>query len=263
MSRGRAERGGALKGATDGAGSGTAKPPTHLGIYQRLREAIESGTFAPGALLPTEDELCEQFGVTRYSLREAVAQLERQGFVERKRRAGTRVLSRRSSSAFRHVAGSRRDLLQLVAGTAVAFSTPRKIQTDGALARTLGCDELRSWWFFEGTRIDPSDRRPIGIVRIYIDADRAPAAPISDFGGGLVYEWVAETYGIRAAGATQEINATALTAEEAAVFNEEPGAPALRILRRYFDADQRIFQISVNTQRSTDFIYSMRIDFDD
>lgn len=232
-------------------------------VYQELRDAIESEVFKPGTLLPTEDELCAEFGVTRYSLREAVAQLERQGFVERRRRAGTRVLSRRSSRAFRHVAGSRRDLLQLAAGTTVAFSPPQKIQTDGKLARELGCDDLRSWWFLEGVRIDPSDRRPIGIVRIYIDADRAPEAPISDFGHRLVYEWVAETYGIHATGATQEINAVALTAEDAAVFHEESGAPALRILRRYFDVDQRIFQISVNTQRSTDFIYSMRIDFDD
>ncbi|SLJ91259.1 GntR family transcriptional regulator [Novosphingobium mathurense] len=239
------------------------KPARQQIVYQQLRDAIESEAFEPGALLPTEDELCATYGVTRYSLREAVAQLERQGFVERRRRAGTRVLSRRSSRAFRHVAGSRRDLLQLAAGTTVAFSTPRKVLTDGKLARELGCDDLRSWWYLEGVRVDPSDRRPIGIVRIYIDADRAPVAPISDFGSRLVYEWVAETYGIHAAGATQEINAVALTAEDAAVFDEEPGAPALRILRRYFDADQRIFQISVNTQRSTDFIYSMRIDFDD
>ncbi len=45
-------------------------------VRKQLLEAIESGEFAPGAPLPSERELCESFGVSRVSVREALAGLE-------------------------------------------------------------------------------------------------------------------------------------------------------------------------------------------
>lgn len=45
-------------------------------VREQLLAAIENGEFAPGALLPSERELCETFGVSRVSVREALAGLE-------------------------------------------------------------------------------------------------------------------------------------------------------------------------------------------
>lgn len=45
-------------------------------VRDQLLAAIESGEYAPGALLPSERELCEIFGVSRVSVREAIAGLE-------------------------------------------------------------------------------------------------------------------------------------------------------------------------------------------
>ncbi|GED99830.1 GntR family transcriptional regulator [Gordonia spumicola] len=45
-------------------------------VRKQLLEAIETGEFAPGAALPSERELCESFGVSRVSVREALAGLE-------------------------------------------------------------------------------------------------------------------------------------------------------------------------------------------
>ncbi|GAA1933492.1 FadR/GntR family transcriptional regulator [Nocardioides marmoribigeumensis] len=49
--------------------------PTHE-VREQLLAAIESGQYAPGAPLPSERELCEIFGVSRVSVREAIAGLE-------------------------------------------------------------------------------------------------------------------------------------------------------------------------------------------
>jgi DNA-binding FadR family transcriptional regulator len=45
-------------------------------VREQLLAAIESGEYAPGAALPSERELCEIFGVSRVSVREAIAGLE-------------------------------------------------------------------------------------------------------------------------------------------------------------------------------------------
>ncbi|WP_129842143.1 GntR family transcriptional regulator [Streptomyces sp. RFCAC02] len=56
----------------------------------RLRQAILRGEMAPAQRL-VENELAEQFGVTRASVRAALIELESEGLVERIRNRGSRV----------------------------------------------------------------------------------------------------------------------------------------------------------------------------
>ena len=53
-------------------------------IRQRLADAIQTGQLAPGAPLPAERVLCQEFGVARTSVREAIQGLVIAGYVERR-----------------------------------------------------------------------------------------------------------------------------------------------------------------------------------
>lgn len=60
-------------------------------VRDQLEEAIASGAFRPGARLPAERELVEQFGVSRVSVREALRSLEALGLIEMIRGRGSFV----------------------------------------------------------------------------------------------------------------------------------------------------------------------------
>jgi GntR family transcriptional repressor for pyruvate dehydrogenase complex len=53
-------------------------------IRQRLADAIHNGVLAPGSPIPAERVLCQEFGVARTSVREAIQGLVIAGFVERR-----------------------------------------------------------------------------------------------------------------------------------------------------------------------------------
>lgn len=53
-------------------------------VRQRLIDAIRSGALAPGQPLPAERVLCQEFGVARTSVREAIQGLVTAGYVERR-----------------------------------------------------------------------------------------------------------------------------------------------------------------------------------
>lgn len=53
-------------------------------IRARLLEAIQSGELAPGTPLPAERQLCEEFGVARTSVREAIQGLMTAGYLVRR-----------------------------------------------------------------------------------------------------------------------------------------------------------------------------------
>jgi DNA-binding FadR family transcriptional regulator len=92
---------------TDGVGSLPDR------IYARVVEAILRGDFAPHNKLPTEGALSAQFGVSRPTVREALARLRSDGIIDSKRGAGSTVV--RAPGA---------------AGTPVVVATPIKSLAD-------------------------------------------------------------------------------------------------------------------------------------
>lgn len=51
-------------------------------IAQQIRQKIQNGTYAPGQKIPSEAELCREYGASRLSVRSAIGQLAAQGLVQ-------------------------------------------------------------------------------------------------------------------------------------------------------------------------------------
>lgn len=60
-------------------------------IATRLREEAVNGLYDPSGKLPSEAQLCERFGVSRITVRQALDMLEEEGTVQRKQGKGTYV----------------------------------------------------------------------------------------------------------------------------------------------------------------------------
>jgi DNA-binding FadR family transcriptional regulator len=67
--------------------------PVSVQVATQLIAAIESGQVALGSRLPSETVLTERFGVSRASVREALASLQFAGYLESRRGSGTTVCS--------------------------------------------------------------------------------------------------------------------------------------------------------------------------
>ena len=65
--------------------------PLHRQLADRLRGQILDGDLPAGAQLPTEAEFRDRYGVTRPVIRQAVAQLRAEGWVETRHGAGSFV----------------------------------------------------------------------------------------------------------------------------------------------------------------------------
>lgn len=58
--------------------------PAYKTVSVAIERAILDGALAPGAALPTEQELSERFGVHRSTVREALRQVEQEGLLQRR-----------------------------------------------------------------------------------------------------------------------------------------------------------------------------------
>ena len=59
------------------------RAPAYMKVFRAIEEKISDGSLKDGAHLPTEAELCAQFGVTRSTVREGLRLLEQTGLIVR------------------------------------------------------------------------------------------------------------------------------------------------------------------------------------
>jgi len=65
----------------------------YIQIYNQILSEIQSGSFKVGDKLPAERELCEQFGVSRAPIRQALSALELNGYIYSRQGEGVYVKS--------------------------------------------------------------------------------------------------------------------------------------------------------------------------
>ena len=71
-----------------------SKVPLYYQIYNFLHDAIKNKSINQDSLLPTEKELCELFKCSKITIRQALRELELEGFIERKPGVGTLVIDK-------------------------------------------------------------------------------------------------------------------------------------------------------------------------
>jgi DNA-binding GntR family transcriptional regulator len=60
-------------------------------IYEDLKEQIQSGKYLEGEFIPSENELCAIHQTTRMTIRQALSELVREGYIERIHGKGSKV----------------------------------------------------------------------------------------------------------------------------------------------------------------------------
>ena len=91
------------------SGAGVSR---YLRLYRVLSQALSEGRIGVGVPLPSEPQLMRDYGVSRSTVRQALARLEAEGRIERKRGSGTFARNRRAET------GAARDLSQVLDVTA-------------------------------------------------------------------------------------------------------------------------------------------------
>lgn len=233
----------------------------HADIARELGELIASGKVAVGALLPTEFELCEQYGASRYTVRMALGLLQEQGLISRRKNVGTRVEAARPTGGFVQSLASVEDLAQFGATHVRVVRDVGEVVLDLRQAQVLGCDGGSRWLKISSLRMDGSKKsRPIGWTDVYIDPAYADVGPmVRKAPQTLISELIESRYGRRIARIRQDIRATTVPPQLADELQVDSGTPALMIIRRYFDAADEVFEITATIHPAERFTFSMEL----
>lgn len=235
--------------------------PHFADIARSLTEGITSGRYPLGSLLPTELELCAQYGTSRHTIRAALNELQQLGLVSRRKNVGTRVTSTAPTNDFRPSMASVDDLVQFGSTHMRKVQDIVEIVADGTLAAELGCQIGARWLCISSLRMNgATERLPVGWTNVYIDPAYADIADAVRKSPSVLVSTLIETrYGRRIAEIRQEIRAITVPDAVTSSLQVEPGTTALKIVRWYLDAAGQVFEISVSIHPADRFAVAMQL----
>ncbi|HKR68955.1 MAG TPA: GntR family transcriptional regulator [Streptosporangiaceae bacterium] len=208
--------------------------PIHARVADELRGRIERGELVPGAALPSEAQLCEQFGASRGTIRSALAALRREGLIDGSQGRPPVVRDAVASQPFENLVSFTAWAEQLgrtpgqrtieVARRAVSSSAAREL---GLEPGTMGVELLR---------VRLLDDDPVMVERATFVEEVGRLLFDFDLDSGSIYAYLI-TEGVDLRSARHTFDAVPAGELDSELLGVAVGAPLLRERRRATSAD--------------------------
>lgn len=239
----------------------TASSVAGLPLYRRieadLRQRIRDGQLAPGAQVAPEPELMAEFGVSRATVRQALAGLVAEGQLEIRRGLGTYVTARR----FEHTIGGFYSFSREIERHGISPGTrvldlriiPAEEDVAGALGLAVGTPVVALG------RLRLAGPEPLVVETSHLPAARFAGLEHIDFSTVRLYDTLQDRYGCRPTRARETFEPILLTTDEAALLDQSGGDPALRVERIAYDQDDLPIEFCRSTVRGDRYRYSVEL----
>ena len=206
-------------------------------ISSNLAEAISRGDYPVGGQLPPEFTLMRMFGASRFTIREALAELRARGLIASRRGLGTVVLrTAPQEAAFSETYESVDEFLAGVVQAPITTLDITDVVADSALAAQLRCEEGRQFIMLRGERrrLGHPEEPPIALVRGYVNAAYGLIRPELEKPSEALASIAERALNVRVQRIVQELQPIALDADEAAGLAAPVGSPAILVWRWYY-----------------------------
>lgn len=220
--------------------------PAYRRIQDAIRKRIESGKLSPGDVVESERELAKLHKVSLMTARHALADLAREGIVERRHGAGTFVAPPKIH--FNKLMSYTEQMASRGLSTRSRIVRLSSDQTDAEIAARLSLPSGSPLAVVE--RVRQAADEPFALETCYLSAEEFPGVADGTLARGSLFATLENEFGIELAYADEEIDATAADLTTAELISVPRGSPLLRIRQVIFSTKGRATLYVVGLYRS-------------
>jgi len=199
--------------------------PLYFQLKSLLLRQIETGELRPNDRLETEDHLARRHGVSKATVRQALAEMAQTGYLRREQGRGTFVAEPRVQQGPRELTSFSEDMRGRGVRARSKVLSQGVAVADRAVAERLGL--ATGARVFRLERLRMADDEPLAIQIAFIPLDMAPGLAGEDFEDGSLYEVLERKCGLVAASAHETHFAALLKRTEVRQLHASPGSPGL------------------------------------
>lgn len=177
--------------------------PIYKQIESHIKNLIQSKTLKQGELIPSEKQLSEEFNVTRMTVRSALNNLVKDGYITRQRGVGSIVLANKVYDNISAVSGFTEEMENKGYKVSNILEELNVIEADEELMNKLNLTEKENVW--EIKRIRLANDKKISYMETYMPVKLFPNLKKSHCEGSL-YNYVEEVCGYKIAISEREVS---------------------------------------------------------
>ena len=214
-----------------------APTPIYLQIAESIGSLLASGALPPGYVLPPERVLCEQFGISRMTLRQAMSLLDREGLIDSRRGIGTVVRNSRLRKQQQELRSFSEEIRER-GGRPESRLISLGLATPAASVREFfGLREDQK--IYEIQRVRLNDGEPLALELARIPERLCPGLERFDLTKTSLYRVLEESYGLSLESCSEEISAEIPNSECRKLLSVPAGTAVLVVNRRTYARDGR------------------------
>lgn len=232
--------------------------PLHSQVREIILSNIESNRFKPGDMLPTELEMIDHFEVSRSTIRQAIMDLVKEGYLTRVKGRGTFVVERKLNLRFlyKHMSFNEH-MLQQGMNPSIKVLASNIIEADEALASNL-CMEPGDK-AIQLVRLMHADHVPIAIVESYLAYDLCAFIFEHNLEKRSLHEVLSLNPDTKIYRVTRLVEAVAADKYESMLLNIRPNFPIQSFLNIAYNTQNRPIDYCISKYRGDRSRFSVEI----
>ncbi len=184
--------------------------------------------------LPSENELAERHGISRQTVRHALDELERDGWIYRQKGVGSFAVTRRVEQELTALVSTSEAMRQRGWQLETRVLSVTRINPPGYVAVAL--EQPAAADVYEVQRLRLADGAPVSIQTNYLPAGLCPRLEENDLSSSL-YRLLETRYGLRLWTGKETLRARGATNHEAQLLGIKEGAPVMHTERITYAAN--------------------------
>ena len=199
--------------------------PLYAQLDDILRRHIDSGEWAVGMMVPSENAIARTYGISRMTARGVLNSLADEGLLIRVPGKGTFIAEPKIETASTAFHGIRAQLESQGFQTATRLVRAEQVKASRRLAKALQLPVDADLTLIE--RVRSVDGDPISLHRSWVPVSLAPGLIHADVVGEQLCTILDRDYGLRATRVSQHLESIQVEQEDTALLGLTAGLPAL------------------------------------
>lgn len=235
--------------------------PLYFQLKELILSEIKKENYKDGDMIPTENEISEEFQISRTTVRQAITELVQEGWLYRVKSKGTFVTHPKINQDFLRKLESFRDQMErLGMKPSTQLMELRREKADEEVAKALNIQKGEQVIYLFRKRF--ADGEPIVTIQTYLPFDKCSFIMGHDLEKEALYDILALKEESRIRKVSRKIEAVEAGEEDAMFFNMEKGKPIqyfisvgftaadvpLEYSKARYRGDRSTFEITVFTE---------------
>ena len=230
--------------------------PKYFQIAQRVLDSIRGGDIAPGAQIPSENQIMESYDVSNTTARKVHQELDRTGWVVRIKGKGTFVRDSRVDRSATRILGFTKNMLEAGRKPSTRLISAKLRNREHHLDIGVRRYTLQAP-MCEITRLRLADRVPVMREKRYISTELCPGIEKKDLEQSL-YDIYEQEYGLQLDQVDQRLSAIVIDNKDGKFPGISGQPPGFLVEGVTFCAKELILELEESIYRGDMYRFSVR-----